>query len=121
MIHSSLLCSVFPESTWWARLFAWRLLTYLYRCPLWGTWGLLPLSKYARAVQAGTTRARSMMLAPLLRNSSSGLLVVGPLRLFAWRLLRPPPSPPVPAVGHLGAAAAVQVRARRASGYHAGM
>jgi hypothetical protein len=67
------------------RLSAWRLLPHLSPlCPLWGTWGLLPLSKYARTVQTGTTRARGMVWAPLLRNSSSGLLVVGPQRPFVW-------------------------------------
>ena len=65
------------------RLFAWRLLRLpLPPVPLWGTRGLLPLSVYARVARAGTMRERSMVWAPLLRNSSSGLFVVGPRRLF---------------------------------------
>ena len=73
------------------RLFARRLLRHpLPLCPLWGTRGLLPLSVYARAAQAGTMRARSTVWALLLCNGSYGLLVVGPQRLFARRLLRRP-------------------------------
>ena len=67
------------------RLFARRLLRLpLPLCPLWGTWGLLPLSVNARAAQAGTMRARSTVWALLLCNSFSGLLVVGPQRLLVW-------------------------------------
>jgi len=76
------------------RLFAWRLLRPPPPlCPLWGTWGLLPLSVNARNAQASTMRARSMVWAPLLCNSSSGLLVVGPQRPLVWYLLvgTPPP------------------------------
>ena len=64
----------------------------------------------------GTLQAWSMVLVLLLRNSFSGFFVVGPQRLFVWRLLRPLCA----AVGHLASAAAVCVHARRASGYHAG-
>ena len=104
------------------RLSAWRLLRLPLPplCPLWGTWGLLPLSVYVRTAQAGTMRACSMVWAPLQCNISSGLLAVGPQRLVARCLLRPPSPPPVPAMEHLGPAAAVQVRAHRTSGYHAG-
>ena len=76
------------------RLSACRLLPHLSPlCPLWSTWGLLPLSEYVRYAQAGTMRARSMVWAPLLRNSSSGLLVAGPQRLSAWYLLGVTPPP----------------------------
>ena len=41
------------------RLFAWRLLRIPPSplVPLWGTWGLLPQSEYARTAQVGTMRA----------------------------------------------------------------
>ena len=85
------------------RLFAWRLLRLpLPPVPLWGTRGLLPLSVYARTAQAGTMRARNMVWARLLCNSSSGLFVVSPQRLFARRLLRPPLPPLCPLWGTCG-------------------
>ena len=76
-------------------MFARRLLR-LPLCPLWGTWGLVPLSMYARAVETGTMRAYNIVWSSLLRNSSSGLIVAGPQRPFAWYLLGV--SPPLPCV-----------------------